>query len=88
MTELELAEGRALGAILREVRLAWEAGEALTIVQAAELRERWLAQLGTLDERLGAEEALQGGVGRVIIADGRVAQPISAALAGSGTMIQ
>ncbi len=26
---------------------------------------------------LGAEEALQGGVGRVIIADGRVASPIS-----------
>jgi [amino group carrier protein]-L-2-aminoadipate 6-kinase len=37
---------------------------------------------------LGAEEALQGGVGRVIIADGRVEKPISAALAGNGTVIQ
>ena len=37
---------------------------------------------------LGAEEALQGGVGRVIIADGRVEKPISAALAGKGTVIQ
>ena len=37
---------------------------------------------------LGAEEALQGGVGKVIIADGRVEKPISAALAGAGTTIQ
>lgn len=37
---------------------------------------------------LGAEEALQGGVRRVIIADGRVEQPISNALAGKGTVIE
>jgi acetylglutamate/LysW-gamma-L-alpha-aminoadipate kinase len=37
---------------------------------------------------LGAQEALQGGVGQVIIADGRIENPISAALAGSGTVIQ
>lgn len=37
---------------------------------------------------LGAEEALQGGVGKVIIADGRVEKPISTALAGHGTVIQ
>jgi acetylglutamate/LysW-gamma-L-alpha-aminoadipate kinase len=37
---------------------------------------------------LGAEEALQGGVGKVIIADGRVGRPVSAALAGHGTVIQ
>ena len=36
---------------------------------------------------LGAEEALQGGVGKVIIADGRIANPISSALAGNGTVI-
>ncbi len=36
---------------------------------------------------LGAEEALNGGVGRVIIADGRVENPISGALAGKGTVI-
>jgi [amino group carrier protein]-L-2-aminoadipate 6-kinase len=37
---------------------------------------------------LGAEEALKGGVCRVIIADGRVQNPISNALAGNGTVIQ
>jgi acetylglutamate/LysW-gamma-L-alpha-aminoadipate kinase len=37
---------------------------------------------------LGAEEALEGGVGRVIIADGRIEKPISTALAGNGTVIQ
>ena len=37
---------------------------------------------------LGAGEALQGGVGRVIIADGRVEQPVTRALAGDGTLVQ
>jgi acetylglutamate/LysW-gamma-L-alpha-aminoadipate kinase len=37
---------------------------------------------------LGAEEALKGGVSRVIIADGRIKNPISNALAGNGTVIQ
>lgn len=37
---------------------------------------------------LGADEALQGGVGRVIIADGRVKQPVTCALAGAGTLVQ
>jgi len=37
---------------------------------------------------LGAEEALKGGVSRVIIADGRIQDPISNALAGNGTVIQ
>jgi acetylglutamate/LysW-gamma-L-alpha-aminoadipate kinase len=36
---------------------------------------------------LGAEEALKGGVAKVIIADGRIASPISNALAGNGTVI-
>jgi [amino group carrier protein]-L-2-aminoadipate 6-kinase len=36
---------------------------------------------------LGAGEALQGGVGRVIIADGRVSNPVSSALDGCGTVI-
>lgn len=36
---------------------------------------------------LGAEEALQGGVGKIIIADGRIANPILSALAGNGTVI-
>jgi acetylglutamate/LysW-gamma-L-alpha-aminoadipate kinase len=37
---------------------------------------------------LGAEEALKGGVSRVIIADGRIQSPISNALSGNGTVIQ
>lgn len=37
---------------------------------------------------LGAEEALQGGVTQVIIADGRIQNPITNALAGNGTVIQ
>jgi len=36
---------------------------------------------------LGAQEALAGGVRQVVIADGRTAQPLSAALAGDGTVI-
>lgn len=36
---------------------------------------------------LGASEALNRGVGKVIIADGRIANPISSALAGNGTLI-
>jgi acetylglutamate/LysW-gamma-L-alpha-aminoadipate kinase len=37
---------------------------------------------------LGAEEALKGGVGNVIIADGRIQNPISSAISGNGTVIQ
>ena len=37
---------------------------------------------------LGAEEALHGGVQRVVIADGRIQNPISSALEGKGTVIQ
>src|SRR5215216_4153042 len=37
---------------------------------------------------LGAQEALKGGVSRVIIADGRIQNPISNALSGNGTVIQ
>ena len=37
---------------------------------------------------LGAEEALKGGVSRVVIADGRIQKPISNALTGNGTVIE
>ncbi len=37
---------------------------------------------------LGAEEALKGGVKRVIIADGRIQNPIVNALSGKGTIIE
>ncbi len=37
---------------------------------------------------LGAVEGIQGGVGQVIIADGRVKNPLTKALAGQGTVIK
>jgi acetylglutamate/LysW-gamma-L-alpha-aminoadipate kinase len=37
---------------------------------------------------LGAQEALEGGVGRVILADGRMESPIRRALKGQGTVIR
>ncbi|NJK80694.1 MAG: [LysW]-aminoadipate kinase [Chloroflexaceae bacterium] len=37
---------------------------------------------------MGAGEALEGGVGRVILADARRESPVSAALAGQGTVIE
>ncbi len=37
---------------------------------------------------MGAVEAIGEGVARVILADGRIAEPISRALAGGGTHIQ
>lgn len=37
---------------------------------------------------LGAIEALENGVGRVILADGRIDQPLSHALSGQGTVIE
>jgi acetylglutamate/LysW-gamma-L-alpha-aminoadipate kinase len=37
---------------------------------------------------LGAEEALKGGVRRVVIADGRIQNPITNALQGNGTVIE
>jgi len=36
---------------------------------------------------LGAAEAVRAGVGRVVVADGRVARPVRRALAGEGTVV-
>jgi acetylglutamate/LysW-gamma-L-alpha-aminoadipate kinase len=36
---------------------------------------------------MGAQEALDEGIGRIVFADGRVAQPVQRALAGEGTVI-
>jgi acetylglutamate/LysW-gamma-L-alpha-aminoadipate kinase len=46
-----------------------------------------LAQGRMKKKVMGAAEALAGGVGRVIMADARIANPISTALAGHGTVI-
>lgn len=54
----------------------------------AKLPEALEAAQGRMKKKvLGAEEALKGGVGRVIIADGRIENPISNALSGNGTVI-
>lgn len=58
-------------------------------VTAAQLAAVGAAAQGRMKKKiLGAEEALKGGVKRVVIADGRVQHPISNALAGKGTVIE
>lgn len=58
----------------------------LTQSQLAEASE---AARGRMKKKvLGAEEALKGGVRRVIISDGRIQNPISNAFSGNGTVIQ
>lgn len=54
--------------------------------QAPEFSDRY-AQGRMKKKMLGAIEALEQGTGRVVIADGRVAQPLLRALAGHGTVI-
>ena len=54
----------------------------------AELDEAQEYAQGRMKKKvLAAGEALQEGVGTVVIADGRIAEPISSALAGNGTLI-
>lgn len=54
----------------------------------ARIPEALLLAQGRMKKKvLGAQEALQGGVRQVVIADGRISQPIHAALAGKGTVI-
>jgi len=63
-------------------------GSLIRDLPASKLPEALEAAQGRMKKKvLGAEEALQGGVGQVIIADGRIERPISAALAGGGTNI-
>jgi acetylglutamate kinase len=54
--------------------------------QIEEFQERY-AQGRMKRKLLGAAEAMRGGVGRVIIADGRVEKPVQRALSGEGTVI-
>ncbi len=61
-------------------------GSLIPRLTAAELETALGYAEGRMKKKvLGAGEALAGGVGRVIIADGRAAQPVRAALAGAGT---
>lgn len=61
----------------------------ITHIPATQAREHLdLYAQGRMKRKiLGAVEALQNGVGEVIIGDGRVAQPVQRALAGQGTVI-
>jgi acetylglutamate/LysW-gamma-L-alpha-aminoadipate kinase len=57
------------------------------LARAADFADRYAK--GRMKRKLlGATEALTGGVGQVIIADGRVENPIQRALAGQGTRIE
>lgn len=58
----------------------------IPLEQAEEHLDRY-AQGRMKRKLLGAIEALHNGVGQVVIADGRVAQPLHRALAGQGTVI-
>ncbi|XWX05515.1 [LysW]-aminoadipate kinase (plasmid) [Aggregatilineales bacterium SYSU G02658] len=56
-------------------------------VPAAQIETALDAAQGRMKRKvLGAQEALRGGVRRVIVADGRAPQPVSAALNGAGTV--
>lgn len=58
----------------------------IPVVRRAEIDRAAQAAQGRMKKKvLGAGEALASGVGRVVIADARTANPISAALAGAGT---
>jgi acetylglutamate/LysW-gamma-L-alpha-aminoadipate kinase len=59
----------------------------IPLAQATEHLDRY-AQGRMKKKLLGAIEALHDGVEQVVIADGRVAQPLHQALAGRGTVIQ
>lgn len=59
---------------------------SIPAAQAQDYLDRY-AQGKMKKKLLGAIEALQDGVQRVIIADGRIEQPVQQALAGKGTVI-
>jgi [amino group carrier protein]-L-2-aminoadipate 6-kinase len=61
----------------------------ITLLPQSQISTALEAAQGRMKKKvLGAEEALKGGVCRVVIADGRIQNPISEALAGKGTVIQ
>ncbi len=60
----------------------------ITTIRQSELSSAAAFALGRMKKKvLGAKEALESGVERVVIADARVSQPITRALAGRGTVI-
>jgi len=64
-------------------------GSTISKIPESELEDALEVAEGRMKKKvLSAGEALQGGVGQVIIADGRVENPISNALDGNGTVIK
>jgi acetylglutamate/LysW-gamma-L-alpha-aminoadipate kinase len=73
--------------LLRDVEDENSLIQHIPVAQATKYLDRYAK--GRMKRKiLGAVEALRDGAGRVIIADGRVAQPLQQALAGQGTIIQ
>jgi acetylglutamate/LysW-gamma-L-alpha-aminoadipate kinase len=73
--------------LLRDIRDEGSLIRHIPSEKAGEYLDRY-AQDRMKRKMLGAVEALQEGVGQVIIADGRVAQPLHRALAGQGTVVR
>jgi acetylglutamate/LysW-gamma-L-alpha-aminoadipate kinase len=73
--------------LLRDLSDASSVVHRIPLAHASSYLDRYA--LGRMKRKLlGALEALNDGVQRVIIADGRVAQPLEHALAGGGTVIE
>lgn len=72
--------------LLRDVGDEGSVIERISLQDAPAYLDRY-AQGRMKKKLLGAIEGLQGGVARVVIADGRIEQPIRAALEGKGTVI-
>jgi acetylglutamate/LysW-gamma-L-alpha-aminoadipate kinase len=73
--------------LLREVHDETSLISHIPLSQAQDHLDRY-AQGRMKRKMLGAIEALRDGVGRVILADGRVNQPVHRALAGQGTVVE
>ena len=72
--------------LLRDVA---DAASLVTRIPARAIEEFMPLAQGRMKRKLmAATIALQGGVGRVILASANVTQPVTSALAGRGTVIQ
>ena len=61
-------------------------GSLLRIVARADLPAAMDLAQGRMKKKvMGAQEALEGGVGMVVLGDARLTGPVSAALSGAGT---
>ncbi|TET50005.1 MAG: hypothetical protein E3J64_08715 [Anaerolineales bacterium] len=72
--------------ILRDVKDEASLIDRIPLAKAEDVLEQY-AQGRMKRKVLGALEALRGGVGQVVIADGRAEEPVRRALSGKGTVI-